>query len=618
MHREDSVRGLLSGVALVALMAAATQQAQANEQRKYLSGDFHNHTTCSDGSTNVRTLIDQSVLTYDLDWFAQSGHGGSYTRDCRFSDPEYDGPASGEGKLWVDTVGEAAIKGDPVTSSSYTGGPTVRAMWRWQSIQEFNYPEVAKAAKETGKVVYQGLETIVPGHEHASTSVLTGQFRSNGKPGDANAMAEFEYLFDRNDNDTSGGGGQGWGPKISNVGLVGNAAHAKAVASVAWMATNHPATSYNVPAHVERAGTFSETGNAGWNVEHFRDYNNAGPDVSFGFESQPGHQADPERGGYSPTRAVGGGTYGGTGYYAAKVGGMWDALLGEGRNWWFFASSDWHNRGEFSPFESATTGDFWPGEYQKTYIPQTQIALNPYRVVLLLRRGNSYAVQGDLISDEMFFGACVAGNCKQYASMGEALVVPKGADVRITMVVSDPSGSNRSAYSFPNPILKQIGMTQPLDHPVLDHIDVITGDVTGKIDPSNTASYTNPTNPTTKIAATFNAGNWQESGEKRTITYTFKNVQSDFYIRARGTNLPVNTPNATDADGNPLADTNIDNITCTDPACPSHLPTDANGNKIVDADIEAWSNMWFYTNPIFIKVQGGTTAKYGNGTEIAG
>jgi hypothetical protein len=37
---------------------------------------------------------------------------------------------------------------------------------------------------------------------------------------------------------------------------------------------------------------------------------------------------------------------------------MWDALLAEGRNWHLFASSDWHNDG----------GDFWPGEYQKTYV----------------------------------------------------------------------------------------------------------------------------------------------------------------------------------------------------------------------------------------------------------
>ena len=57
-----------------------------------------------------------------------------------------------------------------------------------------------------------------------------------------------------------------------------------------------------------------------------------------------------------------GGTYGGVGYYSAKVGGLWDALLGEGRRWFNFANSDYHKH--------CTAGgdDFYPGEYQKTYV----------------------------------------------------------------------------------------------------------------------------------------------------------------------------------------------------------------------------------------------------------
>ena len=61
-------------------------------------------------------------------------------------------------------------------------------------------------------------------------------------------------------------------------------------------------------------------------------------------------------------------TYGGTGVYGAQIGGVWDALLGEGRNWWFFASSDWHNRGSFGPDDRRTSQDFYPGEYQRTAV----------------------------------------------------------------------------------------------------------------------------------------------------------------------------------------------------------------------------------------------------------
>ena len=50
--------------ALAAAVASAAGGASAGQ---YLAGDFHNHTTCSDGSTSVKTLTRKS-LEY-LDWF---------------------------------------------------------------------------------------------------------------------------------------------------------------------------------------------------------------------------------------------------------------------------------------------------------------------------------------------------------------------------------------------------------------------------------------------------------------------------------------------------------------------------------------------------------------------
>ncbi len=155
--------------------------------------------------------------------------------------------------------------------------------------------------------------------------------------------------------------------KLFPAGGVGSGVrgHAKTVDALKWMASYHPYSSYYVPAHLERAGPFNPDGNNGFNIEHLRNFNNAAPKVAFGFESQPGHGASDNRGEYSPDRnsingvrvdSVGGTTWGGTGVYAGQVGGVWDALLGDGRNWWFFASSDWHNRGSFcsgrSPFDS--------------------------------------------------------------------------------------------------------------------------------------------------------------------------------------------------------------------------------------------------------------------------
>ena len=190
---------------------------------------------------------------------------------------------------------------------------------------------------------------------------------------------------------------------------------------------------------------------------------------------------------------------------------MWDALLGEGRNFWFFASSDWHNRGSFGPDDRRTSQDFFPGEYQRNYAlvragdddrgrsgqGRDDAKLRPQAIVDGLRTGNNWAASGQLI-DRLAFVACddrsessaesaavnaardnTAPDKERCVTMGEKLVVKPGADVTVAIVVRDPSGTNYSPYSFNNPSLAQVGIQQPLNAPVLDHIDVIRGMVTG-------------------------------------------------------------------------------------------------------------------------------------------
>jgi hypothetical protein len=607
----------------------------------YMAGDFHNHTTCTDGTVSLETMITASIKTYDLEWLASADHGGTNTRDCRFDDPEGDSSKTGSGKLWEQTIGAAALLGDVATSTSNSpDGLAHRLMWRWQSIRDFVYPEVARMSKQLrNPMLYVGLETNVPGHEHTSTAVLGEQkpwvWRGTN-PGNANAMAEFEYRFDRSDGDRSGPGGTPgvidsgiWKGKVANASGAGSAVtnhNNKAVPSVAWMQANYPLESYYVPAHVERAGVFDPNANRGFNVEHFRDFNNAGPTVAVGFETMPGHQAADTRGEYRKNfggpgiDSAGVTTYGGTGIYGAKIGGLWDALLGEGRNWFFYASSDWHNRGAFSPYVRESTQDFYPGEYQKLYIPRPEheSKMRPQWVVDSVRKGNSFSLSGDLIGGDLKFTAEVIGrhkdddknrhrdwwdddDDKQEARMGETLVVPRGKSVRITMTVTDPRKPNNSPYSFDNPSLLQLGIKQPLNRPKLDHVDFIIGDVTGVIAPTD-PNYTNPTNPSAHIYATFNSGNWRADGSKRTMTFIIHNVQKNMYVRARGTNLPPGTPNETDLQGNPLSDPVVSVIPCTDAACPAHMQTDANGHKLSSFDVAAWADLWFYANPIFIRV----------------
>jgi hypothetical protein len=96
------------------------------------------------------------------------------------------------------------------------------------------------------------------------------------------------------------------------------------------------------------------------------------------------------------------------------------------------------------------------------------------------------------------------------------------------------------------------------------------------------------------------------------------NVQNSQYVRARGTNLPVNTPNETDAQGNPLNDppASAAVINCDDAACPAHM-SNVGGVKKSSFDVAAWSDLWFYANPIFIRVQTDAPFKVENEAKVA-
>lgn len=567
------------------------------ENGGYVAGDFHNHTSFSDGSVAVQRLEYESLETWDLDWFAQSGHGGAFSRDGRLDDFNYDCSADGQGDVLENTVGLENFKGDGA-GTGYCGAVN---MWRWQSLQELAYPKTMDKYAQFGKPIWQAFEYQVPGHEHCSMGNIAGQF--NPKYGNANALAQFEYLFDMEDNDTSEGDGQGWTGKIANPPKDGEdagiAGHAKAVKSVEWLQKYYPKTSYVVWAHIERKGAWNKDkggNNTGYNVEHFRDFNNAGPDVAFGFEGQPGHQASGSRGGFGD--GAFGGTYGGSGYYSATVGGLWDALLGEGRNWWLFASSDWHNRGDFSPYDVKTTADFWPGEFQKDYLWVDRKDPDPQDIIDAMRSGNSFTVMGDLIDDLEF---TISNGWGKEANMGETLKVRSGNEVQIKVRVHDPDGKNRCPYSFNNPSLAQVGVDiyKPLNQPELNNVQLICGGVTGRISPSSD-EYTKATNDNMWTVDVIPISEMTDEGDgwysvEKTIT-----VNGSFYCRLRGTNLPPNTPNETDAEGNPLADSLAVNIICNDEGCPAHIGGQGGS---VNNDVEAWSDVWFYSNPIFVRVK---------------
>jgi len=732
------------------VVAPTASAATAKVAGNYVAGDFHNHTTCSDGSISMQKLVKKSTGTstgeWGLDWFVQAGHGGTGNRNCTLAEDaslatpayplltgntpfntgtvaspsQYSGPST----TWAQSIGNAAIKG------LASGSGNLQNMWRWQSIQEFQYPLMEYLNAQKNVPIFMGMESVVSGHEHTSMSVITGQMPAAldnavlpttpgyTALGNANALAQWSYCFDRGDTDNSRGAGNQWNCSVpgsnstadanwnataqkltNNNGVAG---HNKTVEALKWMAAFHGTGSYYVPAHLERAGPFNTAGSNGFNVEHLRNFNNAAPNVAFGFETQPGHGASANRGEYHVKRnnfvtgnfnengtlvnvdSVGGTTFGGTGVYGAIVGGVWDALLGEGRNWWFFASSDWHNRGSFGPDDRRSTQDFQPGEYQRTntLVRNGADKIRPQTVVDGLRTGNSWSASGQII-DRLAFVACsstaglgartnaqvealavnaatkntdiTASGC---STMGEKLVVRPGSDIVVSIVVRDPAGTNNSPYTFNNPSLAQVGVNQPLNMPVLDHIDVIRGMVSGYKTPGaadysgewprNTnwlrtdgttadlsvvpAAAKNTTAALIKSFSSAGTATWTTFSSSvdgtpfLKMTFRIPAVQASQYVRLRGTNLPAAVPFETDANGNPLSDlyTNAGDTTklriaCTAvrsansqfDGCPDHLATATGtspiaGQKAVSYDIAAWSDLWFYSNPIYVEVTGST------------
>jgi hypothetical protein len=183
--------------------------------------------------------------------------------------------------------------------------------------------------------------------------------------------------------------------------------------------------------------------------------------------------------------------------------------------------------------------DFWPGEYSKTYVWAVK---NHDDILDGVRNGRIFVTLGDLIA-ELYVSTGVDGS-KQRAEIGGTLEVPSGADVLISIRFLDPE--------FPN---------SHGDNPKVARVDLITGGVTGW------AERNADTNKSTRVAARFPANEWSRDGDYYSVEYRLEKVTSNSYLRVRGTN------------GNELE--------------PEEDPTGE----------DPWSDLWFYSNPVFLKVE---------------
>ena len=236
----------------------------------------------------------------------------------------------------------------------------------------------------------------------------------------------------------------------------------------------------------------------------FRNNNDLAPDVYHGMEGAPGHQAGGlnggDRGAYGNDQAR---TFGGFDQMTAIVGGLWDSLLGEGRRFWIVATSDSHVN--FADPQKPGS-DFWPGQYQKTYV----LADRTYNDILDgLRNGRIFAVAGDLISELDIR----AESGSRQAATGETLQMSKGDDIKFTVRFHVPEGKNANG-----------------DNPVVRRVDVIVGDVHGPVRDRNSDK-----NESTKVFARVSEKEWTMQGNSYSFSVTLPKVDRNVYIRVRGT-----------------------------------------------------------------------------------
>ncbi|WP_155703163.1 S-layer homology domain-containing protein [Paenibacillus psychroresistens] len=521
------------------LAAPVTQNVESNSSStgKWITGEFHAHTFESDDAqSSLENVLENAFTKYGLDWIATANHLRSSKRDDNGAD----------------------VPGGPIPFS--------------QGAINYEVPKV-KALQAAGnysdKTIFSGFEWDIPKHDHGAIGILSDT------PGSVEALKaanQFEYLFtNRPENMFDANDVATWNLTDSRI---TNFDHADSLTGIKWLQKNFADKSYFLVTHPSR-GVGKTT------IADLRDFNDAAPNINFGFEGMLGNQMEPDRGGYNTTYNIANPTaddnykyrsFGGSDYMITKVGGVWDALLGEGRNYWNFANSDFH----FKILGSNSSG-YWPGEYAKNYTWTNGNDMQS--VVNGMRSGKSFSVYGDLINALDFN---IEGNDGKL-EMGAAnpqITVTEGDHLQLTIRFKSPAKNN-----YEVPVLNGVPANIA---PKVDHVDLIAGDVSDEKAVAGTSAYNKDTNDSTSVIATFTSEDWTTDQDGyNVISYDLGAAKKKQYFRLRGTNLGLNVPGETDAEGNPLLDPKTNDSDDT-----------TRFNNINDRN---YKDLWFYSNPIFVK-----------------
>ncbi|MFF3397726.1 PHP domain-containing protein [Streptomyces sp. NPDC002659] len=435
------------------------------------------------------------------------------------------------------------------------------------------HEEILKARAENKRMLlFQGLEWYIPGAEHATVFSPPGRH-------EVELLTRFEQAYDGKLLGYTAG-------SPTHPDTPRNEAHA--VKALRWLDQQRRCGYVDdvlvLANHPLRLGIDSP--------HEMRAWRDAAPGIMIGMEGAPGAQAAASpgrnapnsiRGDYenSPSENSFAGypreayrTYGGFDWATATVGGLWDAMLAEGRLFSVTSNSDVHRvtfdtwrNGDWLPGQNFdNTGrlpdpvdttepqpgsDFWPGQFSRTHVGVTRYG---YRHVMAgLRAGRVWVDHGQLLD-----GIDVRVNREhgigRGVTLGGRLCVRRGEKIVLNVTVTTATRPNHHG-----------------EVPRLAHLDVIRGAVCGPA-----ADRDEWRAPDTKVVHTADVGG-------RTGRYTLRiplgKAEESFYVRLRGSDGKRNGPGFLGA--------------AIDPHGPiPHEP----GNG------DAWADTWCYTNPVFVDV----------------
>lgn len=429
-------------------------------------------------------------------------------------------------------------------------------------------------AENPRQLIFQGLEWYIPAAEHCTVFTAPGRH-------EVDLLTRFESAYDGKLLAYDKGG-------PADADTARNEAHA--VKAIKWLAEQRRSGYVDdvlvLANHPMRLGIDSP--------HELRAWRDAAPEIMIGMEGAPGAQGAAIPGWRGPTSIRGEYenkpsaqswpgypadaylTYGGFDWTTATVGGLWDSMLAEGRLFSVTSNSDAHRivfdtwkNGDWQPGQSFdTTGklpdpvntdtpqpgsDFWPGQFSRTHVGVTRYG---YRAAMAgMRAGRVWLDHGHLL-DGLEVRLTRDGDRGRDVTLGGRLRVRKGEKLTLNVTVTTASRPN------PQGILPQLA-----------HVDVIRGAVRGPVADRDTWKA-----PDTRVVESKDV-----SG--RTGTYTLRIPlaagEESFYVRLRG------------SDGNRNGTGYLG--ASVDPHGPvPHAPGDG----------DPWADTWFYSNPVFVDVEG--------------